>query len=266
MGTYRQRLDHDPSLPFRLSNLFNAHQPIPTSYGDVSVQHLESDAEPKTIQVARAECVEPIAPILDTGEGPMPSTILQECIVNMSHRKALKRRKLDHLFTPCALAAVAIVVEELATDLMETWRNRIREKLDLHGYNSKDVRMPSRSKETESGSYERCREEVPLDPSESLDTTAVSADRQQQPPSSPRASSQTGNIHYPLPALSYVVGCGLSDCTEKELYRFAFLQVQGADLTNLDAVFNVLKNRVEVIMIILLVLSCPIFVFIYYYI
>ena len=125
---YQDRMKKNPELPFHISKLFNAHksitnQPYETSY-----------LEPTSVRTARVEMTTPYGsghPEL-IGISGLPSNELQEYIKKLGQEKLKNNDKYSILtkkLHPSALAAVGVIVEELTSDLMETWRQNIREKL-----------------------------------------------------------------------------------------------------------------------------------------
>jgi hypothetical protein len=137
--TLREALLRDADLGHRTARLFDAHpvpglDPFPGIPGE-----FESSAGPVGVRGARVEAVSG-GGVDGTGggvAGGLPSNELQEAIQRLLRQKLAKRRKSGREAAGSmrlhanAVAAVGVVVEELATDMAERWREAIRFRCEL---------------------------------------------------------------------------------------------------------------------------------------
>lgn len=133
--TMRAAILRDGDLGHRTARLFDCHLPPPSH---VDAEEFTSSVGPRSVLGARLEAVTGGGVDGTSGgaTGGLPSNELQECIERLLRQKLAKRRRQGNedigalRLHSSAVAAVGVVVEELATDMMERWRQAIRVRCD----------------------------------------------------------------------------------------------------------------------------------------
>ncbi len=208
---FQDRLKSTPNLPFEMSQLFDQHLPSHTEPSE------SSNLQPKTIRSARVEMTTPSGLGCDgaVGISGLPSNDLQEYVKHLSQLKIQQKYpNLMERLHPSSLAAIGVIIEELSSDLMETWRKNLRSRYEYFASQS---------------SFEREQNETTSE--ELLDSSIRS-----ELPSSTRdlLISMGGLMSGPL------------EYSTHNFERYAKLQIQGADISNLDHTLQIVKNRLEV--------------------
>jgi hypothetical protein len=225
---YQDRVSSEPSLPFHITQLFDVHA------GTSEHRH----SHPNTIESARVELTSSYGSGSDDviGMSGLPSNELQNYLRFLLTKKLEKNEKyqiLQNRFHSSAVAAMSVVLEELTTHLIETWRENIRHTIQTRG----------ESEEEEEEEEERETEEK--------------EDRANSTTARARATDcLTSQLHSLLPQsltdlLLSMGGMlpGPLEYSNKLFERFAKLQIQGADLQSrpLQDTLILLQNRLEIL-------------------
>ncbi|CAE7600277.1 unnamed protein product, partial [Symbiodinium microadriaticum] len=146
--SFRAGIQRDGELANRMARLFGAHSSTcPTSQAESPEKYL-SAAGPRNVRAARVESVKGLGidGCFGGSSSGLPSNELQEFIGQLGRKKLAKRVKrsgagedpVDAAAYPAdfvrlhasAVAAIGVVVEELASELMERWREGIRRRCE----------------------------------------------------------------------------------------------------------------------------------------
>lgn len=199
---YQERLKSEPELPFKVSQLFNAHNSI--------------DVKPSTVESSRVEMTTPYGPGHHdvVGIGGLPTNELQHYVRHFVAKKLKRSDKykvLRNKFHPTAIAAIGVILEELATDFTETWRGNIQDALNEISTENNETHIMSQS--------------------EQMYSTQVYSDL---PSSSKEVMLSLGGI---LP--------GPFQYSNVLFEKYPKLQIQGANLQNFNETLLIIKNRLE---------------------
>ena len=209
---YQERMKSEPQLPFEILQLFHSHTTTPSP-----------DPQPMTIHAARVEMTTPFGPGHDDviGMSGLPSNELQHYLQNFMKKKLhknLQYKKLGNKFHSTAVAAIGVIVEELTTDFMITWREKIQQRLTERKSLSSNV--------------------------------LVSEERDEQNQSKEVYEKQ---IHSILPQSSQEILLSMGgmlpgplEYSTRLFERIATLQIRGADLkTRPEDLLLIIQNRLE---------------------
>lgn len=228
----------NPQLPFNISTIFDVHSSIIDQDENIST------LEPKSIRKSRVEMTIPYGtgnPEV-IGISGLPSNELQEYIKTLSYQKLQNNEKysvLSEKFHPSALAAIGVIVEELTSDLMETWKKNIRQKLNTYSnYDFTSTPTPTTTTTSPTSSTTTTSHQVPINKlTESLNNYEHSIHSTLPNNLKEILINQMGGI---LP--------GPFEYSNKLFERYSKLQIQGINFEDYDEdkILYILQNRLEV--------------------